>query len=53
MKFYVEINFRQGPTFSETLMAESKQEAKEHALRSAKAWGFLSPVKKIIIRSVS
>lgn len=52
MKYYVEINYRKGPTFSETLTAESEQEAKEHALRSAKAWGFLSPVKKIIVKEM-
>lgn len=52
MKFYIEINYKKGPTFSTEVMAESEFQAKETALKHAKDWGFTHPVKRIIVRGV-
>jgi len=52
MRFYIEINYKKGPTFSTEIIASSEQQAKEWALKDAKSWGFDAPVKKIIIRGM-
>lgn len=51
-KFYVEINYKKGPTFSTEIIETSEFLAKSTALKHAKDWGFTHPVKRIIVRGV-
>lgn len=47
---YVEINYKKGPSFSTTLPIDDAIKAKEIALKDAKSWGFIHPVKKITVK---
>lgn len=50
MIYKVEINFKKGPSFSTEIDAMSEATAKEAAIRFAKNWGFIYPVKKVVVR---
>lgn len=52
MKFYIEIAYEKGLTFSTEVTAASKSFAKETAIKFAKECGFTYQVKKIKVRGV-
>lgn len=53
MQFYVEINYRKGPTFSAHVACNCAEIAKLEAANQAKRWGFNEKIKKIIVRRES
>jgi hypothetical protein len=49
--FYVEINFKTGPSFSiQNVPALSKPSAKDKTIQEARSHGFDSPVKKVTVK---
>ena len=51
MTYYVEINYRKGPTFSTRVSAISEMAAKAYAQVAAQECGFKEKVKKVTVRA--